>query len=229
MAVNLQQLAPAAVRAPAEFDDEEAPGLDLQALAQVLSSAKFDAPAPGKRGAATLSDLAGKTPSRVSRGSAQIVPHLARFNGLSETVGLMKTTGAAARMEDAAAKGSSVTLFLNRDDKLSSMGDMALVHMKQPKGKDAAKTFMDQHVVMDFDDKFASAQFSMGGTGAAIETEQAGAHISIQDDPSDPTETSQLAVMHDDDGKITAASKIEGTYLTPQGHTFHFLSAPLIS
>ena len=89
---------------------------------------------------------------------------------------------------------------------------------------------MQQHAVINMDEEYtqASAQYGVDMVGAAIETLQEGAHISIQEDADSPMASAHLAVEHDDDGTPTAASRIQGSYSTPEGHTIHFLSQALV-
>jgi uncharacterized surface protein with fasciclin (FAS1) repeats len=153
---------------------------------------------------------------------------IGNMNNLREFAYLMETSGAAAKLEAAAKEGTKVTVFAPTNDALAKMPNAGLFLMKRsPKHTELRDAFVNQHAVLDMDDQFASAQYSLDGVGAGIESMQEGAHISIQDDLESEIEDAQVAVQHDDNGEIMSAARIQQSLYTPEGHIVHVLSAPL--
>ena len=221
---------PAAVLAPDSEDlaEQSSGSVDMQALAQLLSKANVVAKKPQSRGMIKMSDI--PTGARASAKAARatesaVTKHVDDIGSLSEFSILMKDSGIASRLEDAAADGQKVTLFAPTNKAMSRLPGLGLSLMKRsPEHRDVRDNFVAQHAVFDFARQFASAKMSLDGMGAAIETLQDGAHISIQDvEDSDD----QLAVQHNDEGAITSAARIQGTFYTPAGHTIHLLETPL--
>ena len=172
--VNFNALAPAAVIAREEYaDSSNTSGIDMQALAQLLGQAKVSGAVASKRGGIKLSDISGAKASAKASNGNTIMSNIDNFGNLSEFSILMKDSGAAGKLEEAASNGTKVTVFAPTNDALAAMPDMGFVLMKRSaKHADMRDAFVAQHAVMDMDEQFASAQYSLDGMGAAIETLQ---------------------------------------------------------
>lgn len=226
--------APAAVRAPDDSSNDNI-SFSVDDLRNLLSNAVnlsggTAATTATKRGAINLGDIANpKASAKANNGT--ITKLVGQFRNLDEFGRMLSASGTAAKLDEAAASGKMVTLFAPTNDAMASMKDMALVKLnRDAKLAPARKALMQQHAVINMDEEYtqASAQYGVDMVGAAIETLQEGAHISIQEDTDSPHASAHLAVQHDDDGTPTAASRIQGSYSTPEGHTIHFLSQALV-
>lgn len=232
--VDLDTTASRPVYAPDEIEHDDAGRftVNLAELQQLLTNSGQGSNGTNgvaRRGGVSVNDIAGVKAMGKNHHNNSAIKVVDNFKNLSKFSALMKASGITDTLDNASAKGGTYTVFAPTNDALVQMPNRAYAKMEKSSdtGNELRDAFVKQHIVLNMDEQYASAQEDLDGMSAAIESLQEGAHVSVQDDIENIQEMAKLAVQHDDSGEVKSAARIVSTLQLPNSSQIHIVDSVL--